>query len=144
MQTTATQPVETSAVRNFIQEYFDAWERGDEEEILGYYSTDVLLRLPIGTLDGKQAVRDQFVRPFNLAFPGNVHEIQTLVAGEGVVAVEWRFKAEHSGVFNGISPTGRKVDVPGCSFYFWEDKTITAGHIYFNFPTLLEQLGADV
>lgn len=140
MQETAIQSVET--VRSFMQEYFDAWERGNEEEILEYYSDDVTLSLPIGTLEGKQAVRETFVGPFNIAFPGNVHEVQNLLYQDGVVAVEWRFKAEHRGVLSGIPPTGRKVDVPGCSFYFLRDKTITGGHIYFNFPTLLEQIGA--
>ncbi len=107
-----------------------------------YFADDVELVLPTGPLRGKEAVRAHFVAPFTAAFPGNVHEIQKVVYGDGVAAVEWRFKGEHLGELNGIPPSGRKTDLPGCSFYFIEDRIITAGHVYFNLPTLLEQIGA--
>jgi steroid delta-isomerase-like uncharacterized protein len=130
-----------TSARNLIQEYFDSWKGTDEGRILAWYSDDVRLWLPTGLLEGKAAVREQFVRPFIHAFPGNVHEIQRLVYGDNVVAVEWRFKAEHSGKFQGIPATGRKTDVPGCSIYSLRDGVITAGNIYFNVATLLEQIG---
>ena len=79
---------------------------------------------------------------FVAAFPGNIHEIQRLVHEDGLVAVEWRFKAEHRGEFQGIPANGRKTDVPGCSFYSLEDGVITGGNIYFNVPTLIEQISA--
>jgi ketosteroid isomerase-like protein len=63
-------------VRVFIQEYFDAWKGTDEDKILTFYSNDVVIHLPNGTLEGKTAVRDNFVRPFTAAFPGNVHSIR--------------------------------------------------------------------
>ena len=44
--------------------YWDAWKGTDEQRILAYYSDDVLIHLPTGTLEGKAAVRDSFVRPF--------------------------------------------------------------------------------
>ena len=143
MQETATLVDDFTSVRNLIQEYFDSWKGTDEHKILAWYSDDVRLRLPTGLLEGKTAVRDQFVRPFVAAFPGNVHEIQRLVYGDGVVAVEWRFKAEHRGEFQGIPASGRRTDVPGCSFYSLDDRVITAGNIYFNVPTLLEQIGVS-
>jgi steroid delta-isomerase-like uncharacterized protein len=142
----STDTVRTVAtpIRALVQEYFDAWERGDEQEILSYYADDVRLWLPIATLDGKPAVRDHFVRPFCAAFPGNVHEIQNLVYENGAVAVEWRFKAVHKGTFMQYPPSGRTTDVPGCSVYFVRDNIITGGNIYFNFATLVEQIGGAV
>ncbi len=61
MQATQAAPVD---VRTFLQEYFDGWKGTDEEKILAYYSDDVVIHLPTGTLEGKHAVRDNFVRPF--------------------------------------------------------------------------------
>ncbi len=143
MSTSTIEPVSTSAgAEAFLREYFDAWRRGDVDEVMGYFADDVELLLPTGPLHGKDAVRSQFVGPFTAAFPGNVHEVQRLVYQDGVAAVEWRFKGEHLGELNGIPPSGRKTDVPGCSFYFIQDRVITAGHVYFNLPTLLEQIGA--
>ena len=143
MQVAAAQ-VAPENVRAFIQEYFDAWKGTDEHKILGYYSDEVVLHLPTGILEGKAAVRDNFVRPFIAAFPGNVHSIRNLVHARNLVAVEWSFEAAHKGAFANIEATGKKVQVPGCSFYEYDlvTRKIPAGRIYFDFATLLRQIGA--
>ena len=130
-------------IRTFVQEYFDAWKGTDEDKILAYYSDDVVIHLPTGTLEGKMAVRDNFVRPFIAGFPGNVHSIRNLAHTKNLVAVEWSFDAEHKGTFANIGATGKKVQVLGCSFYEYDltTKKIPAGRIYFDFATLLGQIG---
>jgi steroid delta-isomerase-like uncharacterized protein len=131
-------------VRAFIQEYFDAWKGTDEHRILAFYTADVVLHLPTGTLEGKTAVRDNFVRPFIAGFPGNVHAIRNLAHARNLVAVEWSFEAAHKGPFANVEATGKQVQVPGCSFYEYDlgTKKIPAGRIYFDFATLLRQIGA--
>lgn len=131
-------------VRAFIQEYFDAWKGTDIERILAYYADNVVIQLPTATLEGKSAVRDNFVIPFITAFPGNVHSIRNLAHAENLAAVEWSFDAVHKGVFGNIQPTGNKVQVPGCSFYEYdlERRSIPAGRIYFDPAALLRQIGA--
>ena len=131
-------------VRAFIQEYFDAWKGTDIERILAYYADNVVIQLPTATLEGKSAVRDNFVIPFFTAFPGNVHSIRNLAHAENLAAVEWSFDAVHKGVFGNIQPTGNKVQVPGCSFYEYdlERRSIPAGRIYFDPAALLRQIGA--
>ena len=143
MQAAAVQAA-PEAVRAFIQEYFDAWKGTDEDKILAYYSDDVVIHLPTGTLEGKMAVRDNFVRPFIAAFPGNVHSIRNLAHAKNLVAVEWSFEAMHQGAFANIDATGKNVQVPGCSFYEYDlvTRKIPAGRIYFDFATLLRQIGA--
>ena len=132
------------AVRAFIQDYFDAWKGTDEHKILAYYSDDVVIHLPTGVLEGKTAVRDNFVRPFIAAFPGNVHSIRNLAHAKNLVAVEWNFDAVHKGAFAKVEATGKKVQVPGCSFYEYDlgTRKIPAGRIYFDFATLLRQIDA--
>ena len=143
MQAVAIQAVPEDA-RAFIQEYFDAWKGTDEHKILAYYSDAVVLHLPTGTLQGKTAVRDNFVRPFIAAFPGNVHAIRNLAHAKNLVAVEWSFDAVHKGAFANVEATGKKVQVPGCSFYEYDlgARKIPAGRIYFDFATLLRQISA--
>jgi steroid delta-isomerase-like uncharacterized protein len=143
MQVAAVQAA-ADDVRAFIQEYFDAWKGTDEHKILAYYSDDVVIHLPTGALEGKTAVRDNFVRPFIAAFPGNVHSIRNLAHAKNLVAVEWNFDAVHKGTFAKVEATGRKVQVPGCSFYEYHlgTRKIPAGRIYFDFATLLRQIGA--
>jgi steroid delta-isomerase-like uncharacterized protein len=131
-------------VRAFIQEYFDAWNGTDEHKILTYYTDDVVLHLPTGTLEGKTAVRDNFVRPFIVGFPGNVHAIRNLAHARNLVAVEWSFEAVHKGPFANIEAAGKQVQVRGCSFYEYDlrARKIPAGRIYFDVATLLRQIGA--
>ena len=142
MQETAVQPT-PDVVRAFVQEYFDAWRGTDEKRILAYYSDDVIIQLPIGTLKGKTAVRDNFVRPFIAGFPGNVHAIRNLAHAVNLVAVEWSFEAVHKGAFANVPATGKQVQVPGCSFYQYDlgTRRITGGGIYFDFATLMRQIG---
>jgi steroid delta-isomerase-like uncharacterized protein len=126
----------------FVQEYFDAWKGTDVQKILAYYSDDVVIQLPTGTLEGKSAVRDNFVIPFVNGFPGNVHSIRNLAHADKLVAVEWRFDAVHKGSFANIEATGRTVQVFGCSFYEYnlESRKIHAGRIYFDLATLMRQI----
>jgi len=134
-----------SSVRNFIQEYFDAWKGTDEDKILSYYTDGVVLHLPTGILNGKAAVRDNFVRPFISAFPGNIHSILKFAHAHGLAAIEWSFEATHSGTFAGAPATGREVRIPGCSFYEYNlaERVITGGRIYFDLATLLRQIGKE-
>jgi len=131
-------------VRAFIQEYFDAWRGTDVQKILRYYSDDVVIQLPTGTLEGKSAVRDNFVVPFVSGFPSNVHSIRNLAHAKNLVAVEWSFDAVHGGSFANVAATGKRVQIPGCSFYEYdlESRKIPAGRIYFDLATLLRQIGA--
>lgn len=142
MQTTATQAA-PETVQTFVQEYFDAWKDTDVDKILSYYLDDVVIEIPTGRLQGKAAVRDNFVRPFVSAFPGNVHDIRNLAHARNLVAVEWSFEAVHKGRFADVDATGKQVKVPGCSMYEYDLSTrkITAGRIYFDLSTLLRQIG---
>ena len=141
MQGTAVQP-SPNVVRAFVQEYFDAWKGTDENRILAYYSDNVVIHIPTGTLTGKAAVRENFVRPFLAGFPGNVHAIRNLAHAPNLVAVEWSFEAVHTGQFGNVAATHKHVQVPGCSFYEYDlsARTITAGRIYFDFATLIRQI----
>ena len=143
MAATAAQ-ITPEHVRAFVQEYFDAWAGTDEDKILSYYSDDVVIHLPTGTLAGKSAVRDNFVHPFITGFPGNIHAIRNLAFTPNFVAVEWSFDAVHSGAFANIAPTGKRVQVPGCSFYEYDlaARVIPAGRIYFDPGMLMRQIGA--
>ena len=77
-------------VRAFIEEYFDAWSGTNEDLILSYYSETISLEIPGIVINGKAALRDQFVRPFVAGFPGNHHVVKNMIFGKDVVVVEWR------------------------------------------------------
>lgn len=129
-------------VAAFMQGYYDAWSGTDEDLILSYYADAVVLQIPGSRLEGKEAVRDQFVRPFITAFPGNWHQVRNRIYGPGVAVVEFTFEAEHKGPFAGHAATGARVVVPGCGVYQYDAVTrqITAARIYFDVGTLLQTI----
>ncbi|MGA7415877.1 MAG: ester cyclase [Bryobacteraceae bacterium] len=131
-------------VQAFINEYSRAWQGTDEEHIMSYYAERVAIQIPGTLMNGKAAVREQFVRRFIIGFPGNRHIAKNMIFGQDVVVVEWSFEAEHNGPFAGRSATGAHVVLPGCSVYEYDsvDRQITAGRIYFDVGALLKQIGA--
>jgi len=68
-------------VESFINEYYDAWSGTDEDLIMSYYAENVVLQIPGTLMQGKEAVREQFVRPFITAFPGNHHRVRSPLNG---------------------------------------------------------------
>jgi hypothetical protein len=133
-----------SDVRAFIDGYYKAWHATDEDHILSYYAETVSVELPGMLLNGKTALRDQFVRPFIAAFAGNRHIVKNIVFGKNIVVVEFSFEADHNGPFAGRAATGIPVKVPGCGVYEFDpvNRNITAARIYFEFATLLKQISS--
>jgi len=117
---------------------------GRDREPLSYYSETVSLEIPGMLINGKAALRDQFVRPFVAGFPGNRHITKNMIFGEDVVVVEWSFEADHSGPFAGRAATGSAVKLPGCGVYEFDpaNRQITAARIYFDVTTLLKQISS--
>ena len=138
----ATTIESVSDVESFINEYYDAWGGTDLDRIMSYYADDVVLQMPGLLMDGKQAVLNQFARPFTTAFPVNRHFVKKMVFGPGVVTVEFSFEAEHKGPFAGHAATGARISLPGCGVYEYDSATrqITAGRIYFDVGTLLQNI----
>jgi PAS domain S-box-containing protein len=129
-------------VKSFINEYYDAWSGTDEDRIMSYYAENVALQIPGALMEGKEAVRDQFVRPFITAFPGNRHLVKNMIFGSGVVSVEFSFEAQHKGPFAGHAATGARIKLPGCGVYEYDSakRQITSGRIYFDVGTLLQTI----
>ena len=101
-------------VESFINEYYGAWSGTDEDRILSYYAENVALQIPGTLMEGKEAVRNQFVRPFITAFPGNWHVVRNINYRPGLVVVEWSFEPNHKALFAGHATSGARIKLPGC------------------------------
>src|SRR4029434_2056544 len=107
-----------------------------------YYADNVTVQIPGSLMQGKSAVREQFVRPFITGFRGNRHFVKNIVFGPHVALVEFTFKAEHKGPFAGTAATDARIELPGCGVYGYDpaSRQITSAHIYFDVGTLLKQI----
>src|SRR5262245_43400742 len=132
-------------IESFITEYYEAWGGTDEDHIMSYYADDVTIQIPGSLMQGQSAVREQFVRPFITAFPGNRHVVKNTIFGRGVVVAEFIFAAQHKGEFAGHAATDAPVELPGCGVYQYDaaKRQITAARIYFDVGTLLKQIIAQ-
>ena len=129
-------------ITSFIDEYFDAWGGTDEDLIMSYYAQNVTVQIPGTLMQGRSAVREQFVRPFITAFPGNRHVVKNWILGRDVVVVEWTFEAKHKGPFAGRPATQAVIQAPGCGVYEYDSakRQVTAARIYFDVGTILKQI----
>jgi steroid delta-isomerase-like uncharacterized protein len=132
----------TFDVESFINEYYDAWSGTDLDHIMSYYAENVVLQIPGAVMEGKKAVRDQFVLPFTTAFPRNRHFVKNVIHRPGAVVVEFSFEARHTGPFGGYAATGARIKLPGSGVYEYDaaKRQITAGRIYFDVATLLQTI----
>ena len=129
-------------IESFMVEYYSAWGGTDEDRIMSYYADNVTVQIPGSLMQGKSAVREQFVRPFITAFPGNRHFVKNIIFGRDVAVIEFTFKAEHKGPFDGRAATDARIELPGCGVYEYDSarRQITAARIYFDVGTLLKQI----
>jgi steroid delta-isomerase-like uncharacterized protein len=75
------------------------------------------------------------------AFPdGRIEEEQAIAQG-GAVVLRYRLCGTQTGPFNGRPPTGRRVDVAGCTILEVDAGRVRRVYRYLDTLTLLRQLG---
>lgn len=125
-------------VRRFVEEF---WNRGKMAAADELMTTDATIFLPGSGQVDKESFK-AFALTLRSAFPDWTSTPEELIAEEDHIAERWTGRGSHQGEFQGISPTGRQVAVPGFVFY-----RITSGKIaefrgLFDGLSMLHQLGA--
>ena len=96
-----------------------------------------------GTKHGLKEFQDHWQRPFQAAFSDKVCiDEARLVQGEWMAAFG-RQEATHSGVFMGIAPTGKRVEIRYMDFWKVVDGKIVDNWVSVDFPHVMQQLGVD-
>ncbi len=98
--------------------------------------------LPVGVYQGTDAIRGYFEEMF-AAVPDFQLEVERIVAQDNVSVVQWRATGTFDGApFQGIEPTGRRVDLRGVDVIEWaEDGTIDHNTIYYDGAEFARQIG---
>lgn len=109
-----TRITKRKALENHARSYFDAVGRRDVDGMLEHWTEDGVVDLvPIGILRGQDEIA-AFFREMFAAFPDAETTVSRVAAGQNEVAVEWRMTATFTGApFQGIEPTGRRIDLRG-------------------------------
>jgi steroid delta-isomerase-like uncharacterized protein len=87
-----------------------------------------------------KAVLTRFLRAFsNLKF-----EVQDMVGEEDKVVASWIISGVHTGEYNGIAPTNKKITVEGISIHQIADGKIMDSYSVWDALGLMKKIGAIV
>jgi steroid delta-isomerase-like uncharacterized protein len=123
-------------VERFVDQFWSNGRLAAADELM---APDVVIHQPdVGGIDGLKA----FNTMLRTAFPDWHSTMEEVIAEGDRVAERWTGRGTHRGEFQGIAPSGRKVEVPGVVFYRIRDGKIAEFRGSFDMLTMLEQLGA--
>ena len=113
--------------------YFAAAAARDAGGMASHWSDEGVDELvPVGVLRGPGEVRSFFTELFT-AIPDFEFVVERITAAGGVAAVQWRASGTFSGgPFQGIDPTGRRVELRGCDCVEVEDSKIVRNTAYYD------------
>ena len=105
------------ANRRFYDEVLNKGNMAAVDELLA--ENYVSYALPPGLPQGREGIK-MFIGAFRTGFPdGYINVDGQTVEGDKVVT-RLTYRGTHTGVFNGIPPTGRQVQVPALDFARYE------------------------
>lgn len=90
--------------------------------------------------DGAQAVSDLLGSLF-AGFPDFHVDVESMRHADDAVIAEVRMTGTHQNLWAGIPATGRRIDVPSACIFEFDDDRLLCEKVYFDFATLLRQLG---
>jgi steroid delta-isomerase-like uncharacterized protein len=128
------------ANKALVIRFVDAfWNNGDTAAIGELMAPDATIHQPeVGGTAGLIA----FNRALRNAFPDWHSTPEELIAEGEYVVERWTGRGTHRGEFQGIPPTGRRVEVPGVVFYRIVNSKIAEFRGSFDMLRMLQQLGA--
>jgi predicted ester cyclase len=83
-----------------------------------------------------------FFEGFNAAFSNMEYRTLALVADDAHVAARFFVGVDHTGEFNGLAPTGKRVEFTGQAIYRLEDGLIAETWLQLDAVSFLGQIGA--
>lgn len=135
-------PPKRKLVEEHVRSMFDAIARRDPEAVAEHWREDAVDDIvPIGVLRGRQAIVD-FWRETFAAVPDLEMTVTRVVAGETQAAVEWRLSGNFTGgPFQGIDPTGKRIELRGLDIFELEDGAIVSNTAYYDGASFARQVG---
>ena len=125
-----------------VAAHVEAENRHDLDGLIASFKRPRYEVVPFGASeDGEEAVR-KLIGGLLIGFPDFHFFPQKTHHSEDVVTVEGHFTGTHHAEWAGLPATGRTIDVPAACIYEFEGDGCVCERVYFDFATLLRQLGA--
>ena len=135
----------SSQISPVIDKYIEAWNTGDLSLLNGIVDSSFELRkLPdFKPMHGIKALEEYLVSTRTVIPDFFLEETEKLFISDTAIVVTWTFKGTYKGE-NEIPPTGSKIDIPGFSIIYFNNKKLTGEWIVFSDLMWVQQLGFNI
>ena len=142
MATTSKRKTKAQATEEHALSYFKAITDRDLDAMIAHLDENVIEDItPVGILRGTSEVREFFSDLF-AAFPDFEFTVEQANSTVQVSVIQWRATGTFRGApFQGIEPTGRRIEVRGCDCIEVEDGKITRNTAYYDGAAFARGLG---
>lgn len=118
----------------------EVWSKGNLEILEEVYTSDFICHFIVGPeWRGYEGVRGAVSR-HRTSFPDWTEQIEDIIAEGDRVVTRFRSRGTHKGEFNGISPTGRQVEIFEVAIYRIEDGRVAEQWGFPDALGLMQQL----
>ena len=132
--------IQAGAQTTNLNDYVAAWNSHDTEKIVSFYTDDIVYENLGIVYRGKEAIRAVDNYLFG-AFPDVNCEVKSSFICGDWSASEWVMSGTHKGDIPGLPATGKRFSIRGASVAELKEGKIKRISHYYNWMTLLEQLG---
>jgi steroid delta-isomerase-like uncharacterized protein len=128
--------------REVAQAAFDAVSRRDADGVVANNADDCIDNfVAIGVFRGKSEIKAFFVETF-AAFPDFTMTVDRITADDESAVVQWHAQGTFSGgPFQGIRPTGKRVEILGVDVMEVQDGLLRRNTIYYDGAAFARQVG---
>lgn len=127
--------------REATQRIWEIIDSGDLEDLNEVLAEDVRLRVPgQDETYGIEGYRE-YIRTYKHAFPDSSVDVHDMFVDDDVVVTHFTWRATHEGEFEGIDPTGERVETEGMTINRFEDGKSVEDLNYWDNLEFFEQLG---
>jgi steroid delta-isomerase-like uncharacterized protein len=129
--------------KNVVETYLHRLETRDVDFLLKLLPEEFVLDESPMTmaepLRGKKRFQE-YLSSFFAAFPDFIFCVTNSLIGQGQASVEWVMKGTHQGVFLGLSPTGKQLEISGTSVFTVRESKIVRVRMYWDSGEVRRQL----
>ena len=125
---------------DIVRDYFECWDRHDWERARSLMHS----QYSFTDSDGRELSAEATLaeaQMYTAAFPDSHFDIKTLRSDGDFVTAEFVVTGTHKGDLMGISPTNKKVSMPGCAVIELRDGKVHRERGYMDMMHLMKQLG---
>ena len=137
---TATETPTGVSNSELVRWTFEMLNQRNAQALKGFWTAETVERFPDATVRGSEEIAAYFEEVFAAISDFRIEPSSIVEAGEDVF-VQWKLTGTHTGVFNGIEPTGRELALDGVDHFVIRDEKLVSNFVVYDRLQFAQQLG---